>query len=136
MLSIAICATAPGTSEKQMACMTSVMLPMYLAMTSFLVVVLQCSASQFVQQHTAYLRSRWPRMTSVMLPVYLAMTSFLDVILQCLASQFVQQHLTHLRIRWPCMTRVMLPVYLALASFVMSYCNVQHRNLCNSTRLN
>ena len=88
-----------------------------------------------VQQHKAHLRIRWPYMTSVMLPVYLAMKSFLDVILQCLASQFVMQHLTPLRIRCPRMTSVMLPVYMALTSFLMSYCKVQHRNLCNSTRL-
>ena len=133
MFNIVICATAHGSSENQMALHDSCHAASSPGNDILPDVILQCSASQFVQQHLAHLRIRWPCMTSVMLPVYLAMTSFLDVILQCLASQFVQQHLTHLRIRWPCMTRVMLPVYLALASFLMSYCNVQHRNLCNST---
>ena len=112
--------------------MTSVVVPVHLAMTSCLDVILQCIASQFVRQHVAHLRIRWPYMTSV---VYLAMTSGFGVILHCSVSQFVQQHMTHLRNRWPCMTSVMLPVYLALTSFLMSYCNVHHRNLCDSTRL-
>ena len=123
-------------------------------------IVTKCASKHDCVSH---LQIRWHCMTRVMMPVHLAMT-FLDVvpgtsenrmalhdychaanvsgtdiipdvILQCSASQFVQQHAAHLRIRWPCMTSVMLPVYLALTSFLMSYCNVHHRNLCNSTRL-
>ena len=59
------------------SCMNNIMLPFPLAMTSFFDVIFQCSAVQFVRQHIARLRIRWPCMTRVMLPVYLAMTSFL-----------------------------------------------------------
>jgi len=66
--------------------MTSVMLPDYLAVTSFLDVILQCSASQFVQQHLAHLRIRWPCVTSVMLRVLLGTDINPDVILHRFGS--------------------------------------------------
>ena len=107
-------------------CMTSVMLPGSLAMTSHLDDIPQCSASQLELQHPAHLGIKWPCTTSIKLPLYRAMTYILDVILQCSASQFVQQHMAHLRIRWPCMTSVMLPVYPVMTPF-----HDQDRKRCN-----
>ena len=107
-----------------------------LAMTSFRDVISQCSASRFVQQHMAHLRSGWPCMTSVMLPGSLAMTSHLDVIPQCSASAFVLQQRAHLGIRWPCITSIMLPVYRAITYilYVILVCSasqfVQQHMVC------
>ena len=98
MLGIAVCATAASTSENQMALHDYCHASSLLGTDNILGVILRCSTLQFVQQHAARLRIRWPSVASVMLPVYLAMTSVLDVILQCSASQFVRQHLAHQRV--------------------------------------
>ena len=126
-------------------CMASVMLPVYLAMTSVLDVILECSASHFVRQRLAHQRI-FPgndTIPDVILPCSASqfMQAYgspenqmalhdschdasspgndilLDVLLQCSEPQVVQKHMAHQKTTWPCLTCVMLPVHLAMTSF-------------------